>query len=89
MQRFPIENKRYPPTKHASQRKAVLPSLTKPPLIVKPKKRIAETDPDTLQPKRVASHEKGDNPQTPPKISNLHSWNFVSEPPKALCEFTR
>ncbi|KAI7956084.1 hypothetical protein MJO29_007483, partial [Puccinia striiformis f. sp. tritici] len=81
MQRFPIENKRYPPTKHASQRKAVLPSLTKPPLIVKPKKRIAETDPDTLQPKRVASHERETTHKLLPKISNLHSWNFVSEPP--------
>ncbi|KAI9604020.1 hypothetical protein H4Q26_003630 [Puccinia striiformis f. sp. tritici PST-130] len=82
MQRFLIENKRHPPAKHPAQGRVdqVLP--TKPSIIVKPKKRTAETDPGTPQPKRVASHEKETGHEAFPKISNLHDWNFVRGSPR-------
>ncbi|KAH9465763.1 hypothetical protein Pst134EA_013630 [Puccinia striiformis f. sp. tritici] len=82
MQRFPVENKRHPPAKHPAQRKAGQLLPTKPSIIVKPKKRTAETDPGRPQPKRVASHEKETGHEAFPKISNLHDWNFVRGSPR-------
>ncbi|KAH9468002.1 hypothetical protein Pst134EA_011624 [Puccinia striiformis f. sp. tritici] len=82
MRRSPDGDRRRPPRKYSAQRQAVLAESTKPSIMVKSEKRLAETDLDTPHPKRLASHENETRNVISPEFFDVYDWDFVRESPR-------